>query len=134
MRTCSRCSQEKEVSSFNKSPSCKEGYDGVCKECRNTARRGKRQLEGRKYRAKQYGLTLEQYDQYFEYASCGICGTKEDLVLDHNHDTGKVRGVLCRNCNTGLGLFNDNIEDLKGAIEWLQEKGSYGFKPVQSNI
>lgn len=130
MKICSQCGEEKDYTHYNKEPRNSDGYTGSCKECRNSNRRGKRQLEGKKHRAKQYGLSVEQYEAYFLEASCGICGIKDDLVLDHNHETGEVRGVLCGKCNRGLGLFNDNIEDLKGAIEWLEEKGSYGFKQI----
>lgn len=48
-----------------------------------------------------------------------IC-KKEELVIDHNHQTGKVRGLLCANCNNGLGFFMDNIENLKEAIRYLE--------------
>lgn len=130
MKTCSRCNTTKDYTHYNLESRNTDGYTGTCKECRNEQRRGKRQLEGRKYRAKQYGLSLDEYEAYFSDASCGICGSKDGLVLDHNHDTGKVRGVLCGNCNTGLGFMQDNIDVLQGAIEWLKEKGSYGIKSI----
>jgi hypothetical protein len=54
---------------------------------------------------------------------CGICGAdvKEDPVLDHCHDTGTVRGILCRRCNTGMGMLQDDPELLKNAIEYLTQ-------------
>ena len=53
---------------------------------------------------------------------CMICGNEvgDSPQLDHCHDTGKFRGVLCRGCNTGIGLFQDDIERLKGAIAYLE--------------
>lgn len=126
MKECSQCKKIKDYSCFNKEERNTDGYTGSCKDCRNLNRRGKRSLEGRKYRAKQYGLTLEEYEDYFDNASCGICGIKENLCLDHNHSTGEIRGVLCKNCNSGLGYLQDNIELLSAAQEWLEEKGSYG--------
>jgi len=53
---------------------------------------------------------------------CNICNInidKSTCVIDHNHDTNKVRGLLCRNCNTALGLFNDNVNSLLSAIKYL---------------
>lgn len=57
---------------------------------------------------------------------CPICYRRQEefsrgFSLDHDHLTGKFRGWLCHNCNTGLGLFKDNIEDLKRAIEYLEK-------------
>jgi hypothetical protein len=51
---------------------------------------------------------------------CWICESKTSLVVDHDHSTGKVRGLLCSLCNTSLGGFKDNIESLKKAIEYLE--------------
>lgn len=50
---------------------------------------------------------------------CEICGTTENLCGDHNHETKKFRGTLCRTCNVGLGMFKDNKALLTKAIEYL---------------
>jgi hypothetical protein len=57
-----------------------------------------------------YGMTREQYDELLakQGGACAICRATEDLVVDHDHDTGKVCGILCRKCNVGLGQFNDD--------------------------
>jgi hypothetical protein len=47
---------------------------------------------------------------------------KNTLAVDHNHKTGKIRGLLCSNCNTGLGNLRDSIELLEKAITYLKEK------------
>lgn len=60
---------------------------------------------------------------------CAICDTfKEPLSLcvDHNHVTGKVRGLLCNGCNTGLGFFKDSPDALESALQYLEERGCYG--------
>jgi len=67
---------------------------------------------------------------------CDICGGSEfagsrnnrhlgkvyTLVMDHNHETGKFRGMLCNHCNRGLGNFKDNINNLQAAINYLQRR------------
>lgn len=52
---------------------------------------------------------------------CGICDNvfNNNILVDHNHDTGKIRGLLCRNCNFAIGLFKDNIKTLKNAIKYI---------------
>ena len=52
---------------------------------------------------------------------CVICKRNVILRVDHCHTTGKVRGLLCHNCNTGLGQFKDNIDNLKMAIKYLEK-------------
>lgn len=80
------------------------------------------------YRIKSlYGITLDQKNEMFaeQGGSCKICKTpfgseKKYLPhIDHDHATGKVRGLLCDYCNRGLGAFKDNIESLKNAISYL---------------
>lgn len=50
---------------------------------------------------------------------CAICGTIAPLVIDHDHTTGFVRGLLCHNCNVGLGAFRDSVADLRNAADYL---------------
>lgn len=69
-----------------------------------------------------YGVCKEDMD----HSSCQICGGLHRLSIDHNHDTGEVRGLLCSSCNIGLGMFNDNQELLIKASSYLAQKGSYG--------
>jgi queuine/archaeosine tRNA-ribosyltransferase len=54
-----------------------------------------------------------------EQKCCQICKKTTDLVVDHDHVTNKVRGYLCTNHNKGIGMFNDSIEELKAAINYL---------------
>ena len=76
---------------------------------------------------RQYGITLKQFDELLEFqgGGCAICNKKIDgerrrMNIDHDHDTGKVRGLLCTGCNTGIGYFGDNIEGLKKAFYYLE--------------
>lgn len=60
-------------------------------------------------------------DQYAELCSqgCAICGSLKNLHIDHDHETGLFRGILCSRCNNGLGFFDDNIEGLEKALAYL---------------
>lgn len=75
-------------------------------------------------RFKTYGITEEDYLKMLQEQdnSCAICGTKDwDIPhIDHNHATGKVRGLLCRECNLGLGKFGDSVELMLEAISYLR--------------
>lgn len=71
-----------------------------------------------------YGLRPAEYDQLLKEQDgrCGVCGDRpehERLVVDHCHDTDRVRGLLCRRCNAAIGGLRDSAELLQRAIEWL---------------
>lgn len=70
-----------------------------------------------------YGITMEDYKKLHELQKglCKICERQKQLMVDHCHKTGKIRGLLCGKCNKGLGHFLDNREYLKSAIEYLGE-------------
>lgn len=89
----------------------------------NNRQRAKKTL--RKSRLKTwYGLTEEDYSNLLakQDGVCAICKNESlmSLSVDHNHTTGKVRGLLCGMCNTGLGYFRDNAESLKNAALYLK--------------
>lgn len=77
---------------------------------------------------KKYGVSYEEYCDMLEKQDhcCAICGgvethrRKKNLSVDHCHTTGKVRGLLCSECNTGLGKFKDSLDLLEKAKEYLQ--------------
>lgn len=81
---------------------------------------------------KKYGISLETYNELKESQQhvCAICGLPEtaidyrtkkirDLAVDHNHDTGEIRGLLCTRCNTAIGLLQDDVVLLANAISYL---------------
>jgi len=81
------------------------------------------ELNGRYKR--EYGITLKEYDEMFEKQDglCAVCGLPEinrRLAVDHDHDTQKIRGLLCARCNTVLGLMEDNIGTMSRAIEYIE--------------
>lgn len=78
-----------------------------------------------------YNITLEEYQHMYKRQSglCAICKTegftlnknqRQKIVIDHCHETGRIRGLLCHNCNRALGLLKDSEENLKRAIEYLK--------------
>lgn len=83
------------------------------------------------YLKSRYGITLEQYEHMFTECNgtCMICNehgdTSKDLFVDHNHDTGDIRGLLCYQCNFALGHFKDSIPLLLKAVEYLTNKPYY---------
>ena len=73
---------------------------------------------------RQYGMTPDDYIQKLneQGGACAICRhVFPSLVIDHDHDTGEVRGLLCHKCNVGMGHFNDNIELLSHAVIYLAQ-------------
>ena len=74
-----------------------------------------------------YGLSLEQVRRMFETQNgvCAIClekfKSKKDIQIDHNHENGKIRSLLCFRCNSGLGHFKDSVSILSNAIEYLNK-------------
>lgn len=75
-----------------------------------------------KKRLGRYGLNPESFKELFESQGglCALCRVREVQHIDHCHKTGKVRGLLCHNCNVGLGHFQDSEELLLAAIEYLK--------------
>lgn len=80
-------------------------------------------------RLRKYGLTYEQFEQMLKdhFYQCAICGFEYDgnkamfPFIDHNHKTGKVRGLLCSKCNFAIGQLNDDTRLLKRAIKYLEK-------------
>ena len=74
--------------------------------------------------AHKYGITYEQASELRSITNCQICADelsrgKNQFAIDHCHETGQVRGVLCANCNKGLGMFKDDPLRLQAAIDYL---------------
>jgi len=71
-----------------------------------------------------YGVTLEEYRELYDKQTgqCAICGISvpfPKLSVDHNHESGKIRGLLCQNCNAGIGMLGDAPERLTRAAQYL---------------
>ena len=83
----------------------------------------------RKLTCDRYGITIDEYKKLFSVPFCRICGNKRTekhrLHIDHCHETDKIRGILCKGCNQGLGKFKDNPELLKKAVAYLTTEHRY---------
>jgi hypothetical protein len=146
LKTCTKCLLEKDLDDFPKHHRKKDGsasYRSYCKVC--TVKQnldnyhnkgGKEQQKARSFKnnLKKYNITPEDYQRLLEKQNgvCAICYTNKtlrrkvgyNLFVDHCHTTGKVRGLLCHNCNAGLGHFRDSNSLLENAMRYLNENSS----------
>lgn len=145
MKTCSKCKLEKDESCFHVRKRSKDGLSYYCKKCGsiNSAHQYASNPEkARTYNRKWYadnpgkrlgnslrnkhGLTIEAYQKLLiaQGNVCAICGKscsrRGRLSVDHSHVSGQIRGLLCSKCNLGLGNFDDSVEKLRWAEEYLK--------------
>lgn len=81
------------------------------------------QISRKSYLQKTWGITLEQFDKMKKNQNneCAICRIKPKIFhIDHNHHTGKIRSLLCSNCNRGIGYLKESIDILSNAIDYLK--------------
>lgn len=150
MKTCSKCKKEKELSEFYKHKRKKDGYSDYCKECdkeyckkfRNENKEHLKQYKKKHYKdniqdyknnslKNLYGVTIEEYNSMFDEINgiCPGCGeqifntinSENPAVVDHNHKTGLVRGLLCGRCNSLLGFAKDNATTLENLTNYLRK-------------
>jgi hypothetical protein len=116
-KQCYVCRETKDIKRFYKS---KGDIDGRRKECQDCARIQNRE----QYYKQNWGISVSEFEQMRsnQDGCCGCCLKKYDkLVLDHCHKTGKARQLVCNGCNSGIGYFNDSVEDLQKAIDYLKK-------------
>jgi hypothetical protein len=135
VKVCSKCGLEKTKESFSSRLQNKDGLRSECKVCQAEYHKKRYQdprvkelgkIASRKFSMKQLGIDQDQIDHFYKLQGnrCAICRVTEEehgklLALDHNHENGKARGLLCQQCNTGLGNFRDNVGLLTAAICYL---------------
>lgn len=122
-KTCKKCTTKFPNTNefFHKDKSQEDGLRTVCKLCvkilshkNYIATRNKRVLWRKKSHLKySYNISIEDYETLLaaQNGICAICGKEEShrsLSVDHNHNTGAVRGLLCNNCNVAIGMLNDD--------------------------
>ena len=125
-KVCKTCGVEKDVSEFYlRKPGGLHFLD--CKTCSNDKKKARYHSNPEKSRALSvkhtYGLEPEKYTEMVKATPhCPICGSEEPLVVDHDHSTSEVRGLICQPCNKGLGFFRDNQQSLLNAIAYLKNE------------
>jgi hypothetical protein len=145
---CSDCKETKDLKTgFYKNKASETGFTYQCKECHGGRRnkwkndnKEKRVAWERRSNLKQYGITTLDYERilFEQDESCAICGRKDFgsrrvkyFFVDHDHQTGRVRGLLCSKCNQAIGLFGDSVENLQKAMNYLS-RGAFAAKQVIS--
>jgi hypothetical protein len=124
-KRCSKCQQVKAAGDFYVDRR-RGGTRPSCKQCCLDSNKNQYNIaDSKRARYVKYGLTKEQFEQLIarqEWA-CACCkksvASQKDLVVDHCHKTGKVRGLLCQACNVGIGRLGDDIDGLLKARDYL---------------
>ena len=141
-KECSKCGSALPVSSYYKNSASDDGLDYTCRDCRKAYAR-KYYMKNRKVRCQRkiierhgVGLIYKNFLLASQDWKCSICGKElkpnsSDACLDHDHRTGEIRGVLCRQCNAYIGRFGDNIIDVsKGIMSDVENEtliSAYGY-------
>lgn len=135
MKHCSNCRISKPEEDFYRSRGhlrshCKPCHKGKVKERRKERGEEFKESERRRCRAKKYGMTVDEVDEFTSARGncCESCGRHESEVqtrygkldIDHCHETGEVRGLLCPPCNKMLGNAQDEIARLQSGINYLE--------------
>ena len=134
MKKCTKCGVEKPLSEFYKRKNTKDLVDSWCKPCCRQSSKAlhfkNRSDRLNKMRTRKYGILPKEFEQKIidQKGACDICKIPFDPnktpFVDHNHNTNAVRGLLCLNCNTGLGVFKESFDILKSAQDYLQKYNS----------
>ena len=122
-KKCTKCNLIKDISEFGLKKSTKSGLESRCKPCRAKVER-----------TNKYNISENEIELLAEKQQhcCAICNkpetslnskrtTVQNLAIDHCHKTGKIRGLLCSNCNIAIGKFKENIDLLNNAIKYLND-------------
>ena len=132
LKQCLRCKKSKPTGDFYRDRSRPDGLLAYCKACRDpVGSRYAKSAHGiavnRNNRLKRkFGIDSAQYDAILrkQMGVCALCRKKctsgKALAVDHDHNTGAVRGLLCYSCNTGLGKLGDSLESLRAAVAYLE--------------
>lgn len=112
MKTCSKCKQIKSECEFDIKIKSKSQLQSQCKKCRYYSRLYNK-----------FGITIEEYNDLHKSSNgcCFICKKSCKLSLDHNHSTGRYRGLLCSKCNFGIAKFKEKVDLLLEAIKYIEE-------------
>jgi hypothetical protein len=137
VKRCPDCGELKPLEDFPRNRNCKDGRHPYCKPCHNArGRESKQRLYGgtRHYHLKRrYGIGADEFDDLVRQQGgvCLICGRPDPEHVDHDHETGIVRGILCFNCNGGLGQFRDSVDALRAAAAYLDARDAEAIETAK---
>ncbi|MBO0732258.1 MAG: endonuclease VII domain-containing protein [Acidimicrobiaceae bacterium] len=145
-KRCNRCHTVQPIANFTRRKERDDEYSTLCHGCQADGAADKRDRERERWythnkawqqrnrervsaqkRLRKYGLTLEAFTELLSLqgGACAICGTtethpKNGWAVDHDHTTGRVRGILCHDCNKALGIMRDDPKRLRRAADYLE--------------
>lgn len=133
-RRCCLCKEVKNIEEFcmlygnprNRKYSCKICETKRIEEWRKNNPEKFKLAQRRNNLKRNYGITVEQYEEMYKKQNglCAVCGNEEVqrqvLSVDHDHNTNKVRGLLCHKCNRALGLLQDDVSIIKKMLGYLK--------------
>ena len=151
-KRCSKCREFKPIDSFYRD----NRRNGLCSECKSCYDRRvleykrkhpeKHRAAQKKYKLsiqvvrrienkrllKKYGISLEQFWKMLceQQGRCAVCLSPSNLQVDHDHNSGVVRGLLCLNCNRAAGLLDDNPELMEALARYLRVERGAGSCPL----
>jgi len=113
-KLCKYCNKEKSLSQFVKDSKCKGGYRHICLLCRSKQRKNSDNV-------RRYGLATPELQALKQQAKglCMLCKKKRKLHIDHDHATGKVRGLLCYHCNMFVWAVHEDVSLAKSLARKL---------------
>ncbi len=132
-RTCRTCGQEQPITEYYATGRKPDERHTECKTCTkarvSATHKANPDLQRNRDLKRLYGITLEDYNERLikQEHKCACCGTTSPggkhstFVVDHCHETGKIRGLLCHNCNTALGLLKDDPARIAKLITYLAQ-------------
>lgn len=141
-KICTKCHESQPLENFDLHGGFKDQRNSRCKRCRgeyassrwrsfSKERKKKESTARRKSERKRFLAKINMTPEMFEEkvknvcGKCEICGLYlgESLCADHDHESGEFRGLLCKNCNMGIGMMKDSPTILQAAIEYLRMRG-----------
>lgn len=141
-KPCTACRVVKPLSEYGPDRRTRDGRSAKCRECCRDIQRAywstpeaKARLKVHEKRSKlkyRYGISERDFAELLDrqHGVCAICGLPpagtaktRRLHVDHDHETGRIRGLLCLKCNSALAQFGDRIEGVTKAVDYLQRRG-----------
>lgn len=133
IKKCTKCGLLKPLEKYNREKATKDGRRSTCKKCESKRHKEYIKNNPEKYEAakirnnlKKRNVSLEHYNYMLDLQDhcCAICGVHESklskkLAVDHCHTFGTIRGLLCVNCNTAIGLLKENLDTLDKMKSYL---------------